>query len=140
MKVFKLLALTFAEKSPKRRSDASKHVAVTPAKWKQQFDKLEYNCDSVEMVITIKRIKKGCMKATLAARVMYGPTAQLNLQNYNITKEASDEPSLEPTTLIPESTLTTSNIEFSMHEDFKVTPKTSYHSASITSFTCRNKC
>lgn len=70
-----------------------------------------------------------------AARVMYGPTAQLNLPNYNITKETSDEPSLELTISIPESTLTTSHAEIAKPEDSKGTSETSYHSAIISSFT-----
>ncbi|XP_027148447.1 ethylene-responsive transcription factor ERN2-like isoform X1 [Coffea eugenioides] len=68
-----------------------------------------------------------------AARVMYGPSAQLNLPNYNVVKEASTEPSLELTMSIPESTLTTSHAEFAKAEDSKVTSETSYHSASVPS-------
>ncbi|KAL3513831.1 hypothetical protein ACH5RR_026548 [Cinchona calisaya] len=74
-----------------------------------------------------------------AARVMYGPSAQLNLPNYNTVKEASNEPSLELTMSIPESTLTTSNAEFTKAEVSKVTSEASYHSAMVPSFTGKEK-
>lgn len=69
-----------------------------------------------------------------AARVMYGPSAHLNLPNCTPYKEPSDEPSLELTMWGPESTATTSPAELAA-EDSKVSSETSDQSANKPSLT-----
>ncbi|CAI9110989.1 OLC1v1011119C1 [Oldenlandia corymbosa var. corymbosa] len=69
-----------------------------------------------------------------AARVMYGPSAHLNLPNCNAYRDTADEPSLELTMWGRESTVVTSPADHAA-EGSKASSETSDQSADEPSFT-----